>query len=235
MKLLDIITAPWAITPDKLREIKEIYSVHLKGEKIDIKALEAQAGMPFSNDQQELDVVDGVAVIPVNGVLGKKMNMFSNISGGASMQIIESQIMQAINDEAVQAIILNIDSPGGTVDGTAELANKIFSLRGQKPIVSFANGAMASAAVWIGLAADAVFISGETTMTGSVGVIATHVDISKAEQKAGIKTTEIVSGKFKAIFSETKPLSKEGRAMKSNRRKLQLNMLRWKIQRFTRK
>ncbi len=211
MRLLDVITSPWAITRDKLNEIQSIYYAHLKREKIDFKSLEAEAGIPFSNSAQEVEVIDGVAIIPIQGVLGKKMNLFSKISGGASMQIIERQVVDAVNNESIKAIILDIDSPGGTVDGASELANKIFSLRGQKPIVSFSSGMMASAAVWIGLSADRVFISSETTMTGSVGVIATHQDISKMEEQAGIKTTEIVSGKFKAINSEHKPLSKEGK------------------------
>ncbi len=213
MRLLDVITSPWAITRDKLNEIQSIYYAHLKKEKIDFKALEAEAGVPLNNPAQEVQVIDGVAIIPIQGVLGKKMNLFSQISGGASMQIIERQVVDAVNDEAVKAIVLDIDSPGGTVDGSSELANKIFSLRGQKPIVSFASGTMASAAVWIGSAADRVFISSETAMTGSVGVIATHRDISKAEEQSGIKVTEIVSGKFKGITTEHKPLSKEGKAV----------------------
>lgn len=212
MKLLDVITSPWAITPEKLAEIKDIYQSHLKREKIDFRAIEAETGVKFAGTDQEMVVIDGVAIIPIQGVLGKKMNLFSRISGGASTEIIGKQIDEAIKDEDVKAILLDIDSPGGTVDGTAELANKIFSARGEKPIVAFASGMMASAAVWIGSAADRVFISGETTITGSVGVIATHVDISKAEEKAGIKTTEVVSGHFKAITSEHKPLSKDGKA-----------------------
>jgi len=217
MRLLDVITSPWAITRDKLNEIQSIYNAHLKREKIDFKALEAEAGVPFNNPAQEVQVIDGVAIIPIQGVLGKKMNLFSKISGGASMQIIERQVEDAVKNDAVKAIVLDIDSPGGTVDGTSELANKIFSLRGQKPIVAFASGMMASAAVWIGSAADRIFISSETTMTGSVGVIATHQDISKMEEQAGIKTTEIVSGKFKAIESQHKPLSKEGKAVMQER------------------
>ena len=217
MRLLDVITSPWAITRDKLNEIQSIYYAHLKREKIDFKALEAEAGVPLNNPAQEVQVIDGVSIIPVQGVLGKKMNLFSQISGGASMQIIERQVVDAVNDEAIKAIVLDIDSPGGTVDGSSELANKIFSLRGQKPIVSFVSGTMASAAVWIGLAADRVFISSETAMTGSVGVIATHTDISQAEEQRGIKVTEIVSGKFKGITTEHKPLSKEGKEVLQSR------------------
>ena len=211
MKLLDIIAAPWAITRDKLNEIVSIYQTHLNGEKIDVKAIEAQLGHPLNNSRREFQVTDGVAVIDVDGVLAKRMNLFMAISGGTSTQIIGNQIREALADDEVKSIILNIDSPGGTVDGTAELANLIFESRGDKPIVAFVDGFMASAAFWIGSAADRILISGETTMVGSVGVISTHVDVSRAEEMQGVRTTHIVTGRFKASTSSSQPLSETGR------------------------
>jgi len=70
---------------------------------------------------------------------------------------------------------------------------------------------MASAAYWIGSAADAVYISGDTSQVGSIGVVAAHMDISKAEEMIGVKTTEITAGKYKRIASRHAPLSQEGR------------------------
>jgi len=78
-----------------------------------------------SNDDQGYIIRLGVAVIPVSGVIGKKMNMFSQISGGVSMQSIARNIEAALSDPNVNFILLHIDSPGGTVDGTQTLADVI--------------------------------------------------------------------------------------------------------------
>lgn len=211
MNVIDVLTSPWAIIPDKLEEITGIYSTHLRGEKIDIKAFEAVNGQSPDSTEHFFDVVDGVAVIPVNGVLAKRMNLFSRISGGASSQLIQRDFLDAMADESVKAIILHMDTPGGAVDGTAELAKTIFDARGDKPIVALVDGLMASAGVWIGTAADRVLITNLTDIVGSIGVVTQHVDVSERERKMGIKVTEIYSGKFKCIASDHEPLSEEGR------------------------
>lgn len=211
MRIIDVLTSPWAIEPDRLEEITGIYSTHLRGEKIDLAALEARMGQPLANPEQGYEIRDGVAVIPIEGVISKKMNLFSKISGGASTQLIGRDFAEAIEDTDVHAIILHADTPGGSVDGTAELARAIFDARGTKPIYTLADGLMASAGVWIGTAADRVFVASETTMVGSVGVVTQHVDHSEREKKAGIKVTEVYSGKYKRIASTHAPLSEEGR------------------------
>lgn len=221
MSLLDVMTSPWAIVPTKLVEIQEIYLRHVRGERLDPEQLAAtigRAGPPRRLEQRPdhqgpgYDLVNGVAVLPIEGVLGKKMNLLHAISGGASTELIGQALRQALDDPGVRAILLKIDSPGGAVDGTAELARTIYRLRGQKPIVGYTDGCMASAAYWIGSAADRLVISGDTVEVGSIGVIASHVDLSKWEEMRGIKTTEIVAGKYKRIASAYAPLTTEGRA-----------------------
>lgn len=212
MKVIDILTAPWAIIPEKLLEIQNIYLSHLRGNQIDIKAIEAQIGKPLENQKKPYEIIEGVAILPIEGVLAKRMNLFTEISGGTSMQLIERDFKAALADAQVKSILLIIDSPGGTVDGTEELANVIYRNRGQKRIVAHADSLMGSAAYWIGSAADEIVMSGNCTQVGSIGVVATHLDISGAEEKAGFKTTEIVAGKYKRIASSYAPLSDEGKA-----------------------
>lgn len=211
MKLLDILTAPWAIEPAKLAEIQAIYATHLRGDKIDLAGVEQRLGRPLANEPKPYDIVDGVAVLPIEGVVAKRANMFMQISGGASMQMIERDLRAALADPAVHSVILSIDSPGGTVDGTQALANAVRAGREVKPIVTLASGTMASAAYWIGSAASAVYIADATTNVGSIGVVAKHMDISAAEKAAGVKTTEIYAGKFKRIASQYEPLTQDGR------------------------
>ena len=211
MKIIDIINGPWAITPPMLNEVRSIYAKHLRGEKLNLKEIEAATGIELKNKPQGYEVINGSAIIQVEGVIAKKMNLFMNISGGASTQLIERDIRNALNDPAVNKIILLVDSPGGTVDGTFELAEFIYEQRGKKPIIAFTDGQIASAAYAIASAADQIYISGNTVAVGSIGVVAAHEDISKMEEKLGIKTTEIYSGKYKRIISQYAPLSDEGR------------------------
>lgn len=211
MRLIDIVTAPWAIEPAKLLEMRDIYVTHLRGEKIDLAAVEARLGVPLANEPRPYDVQNGVAIISMSGVLAQKMNLFSRISGGSSTQIIARDLRQAIEDPAVTAVVLAIDSPGGAVSGTQELAQAVRAAADAKPVVAWSDGTMASAAYWIGAAADRVYVSGDTVAVGSIGVVATHVDVSGAEAKAGIRTTEITAGKYKRIASEYAALSAEGR------------------------
>ncbi len=211
MKILDVLTSPWAIQPSKLLEIQGIYATHLRGEKIDIKGVEAAIGRPLVNEQRGYEVIDGVAVLPITGVISKRMNLFAQISGGVSTELVARDLKAAIADPAVKAIILQIDSPGGTVDGTETLANLVREARATKPTVAFADGMMASAAYWIGSAASEIYISDSVAQVGSIGVVATHQDISAAEAARGVKTTEITAGKYKRAASQFAPLTESGR------------------------
>lgn len=209
MKLLDLLTAPWAIAPDKLREIQAIYTTHLRGEKIDIDAIEARLGRPLANEQQAYQIQSGgVAVLSLEGVMAPKANLFMRISGGVSTQLANTQIESAIADSRVKALVLAIDSPGGSVFGTPELAATIRELSVIKPIVTVTDATLASAAYWVGAATNAIYISGPTVQVGSIGVVATH----SYDPKAAGTTQEITAGKYKRIASSTAPLSAEGEA-----------------------
>jgi capsid assembly protease len=211
-KLLDVLNSPWAIAPEKLEEIQGIYLTHLRGDKIDIPAIEARLGRPLANEPKTYEVIDGVAVLPVEGVVAKRMNLFSQISGGMSTEMASRSLQQALADPNVHSVIQYVDSPGGAVDGTQNYANDVYAARGTKPIVTLASGVMASAAYWFGAAADKVYISDLTTTVGQIGVVAKHVDISAAEEKAGRKTTEVAAGKYKRVVSAYKPLDAAGEA-----------------------
>ncbi len=212
MKLIDIVNGPWAIAPEMLGEIQSIYRAHVRGPKIDIPAVEARIGRPLKNEAKSYQVIDGVAVLELSGPIARRMNLIMQISGGTSSELFRRDFLQAIDDPTVSAVVMAINSPGGTVDGTQELADTIYAQRGKKPVVALAEGTMASAAYWIGAAADAIYMSDATAMVGSIGVVASHVDVSKAEEMAGQKTTEITAGRYKRIASEYEPLTSEGRA-----------------------
>lgn len=209
MKLIDVLTSPWAIMPEKLREIQAVYSSHFRGEKIDIAAVEARLGHPLANEQQDYEVRQGgVAVLSISGVISNKANMFTKVSGGASAQILQQQIESMRNDPSVRAVVLDFDTPGGNVLGIPALCESIRALAAEKPTVSCCTGTMASAGYWLGSAANAVYISGLTDYVGSIGVVATH---SYDPRNANTQTTEITAGKFKRLATESQPLTAEGK------------------------
>ena len=213
MSILDVLNSPWAIVPDRLEEIQAIYAARVRGDELDIPAIEARIGRPLVNDQQGYEVRNGTALIPLRGVLGQRMNLMANMSGGTSTELFARDVRAAAADPAVKSIVILADTPGGTVAGTQAAASAVRAVRGVKPIATLIQGMMASAGVWIGTAADVVALDSGTSQAGSIGVVATHVDVSQREQAMGIKTTEIVAGKFKRAASQYGPLTETGQAM----------------------
>lgn len=211
--LIDMIqNKAWALHPDKLAEINAFLENRLKNPNYsaaeEIKALTVSGdseteGKPYS-------IVNGVAVIPVVGTVSKRFNMFMKISGGVSTEMLKKNVAQAVEDKKVRGIVLDIESPGGAVDGTKELADFIFESRAKKPIIAYANGLMASAGYWFGSAANAI-VTNETAIVGSIGVALTHYDLSARDKADGVVRTEIFAGKYKRLASSEKPLSEEGK------------------------
>lgn len=154
----------------------------------------------------EYDLQNDVAVIPIYGLLTKRPEPFSSILGTTSYEEIQNAILQAQNDEQVKAILLDIDSPGGEVSGLFDLVDFIYGSRDVKPIYSIANDSTFSAAYAIASATSRIFIN-RTSGVGGVGVIATHVDVSEADKKDGIKYTTVFAGDKKNDLSPHEPLS----------------------------
>lgn len=211
MNVLDVLYQPWAISPDRLMEIQSIYAAHLRGEAIDVEAVEARIGRQLQNQPQGYEVQDGAALIPLKGVMAPRMNLLSQVSGGTSTELFARDVKAALADPAVRSIVLMVDSPGGAVGGTPAAASAVMAARGVKPIATYSDGTMASAAYWVGSAADRVYVSSAVDQVGSIGVVASHVDVSQREQALGIKTTEIVAGRYKRIASQYEPLTQAGR------------------------
>lgn len=213
MKIIDVMNSPWAISQKRLLEIQSIYRVHFHGEKIDNKVINARMELSSQDGKtaKPYAVVNGVAVIPITGVLNKNDAFMAWLYDGMTMAGIARTYQMAVDDPSVNSVILYVDSPGGTVDGTQELANIIYNGKKGKQVIAYSDGMIASAAYWIASAADKIYISGDTVEVGSIGVVATHIDISKQDEKFGEKWTEITAGKYKRIASAHEPLSDEGR------------------------
>lgn len=152
-----------------------------------------------------------VAMIQVRGTLVQKLGTLRPYSGMTGYDGLRQSILCAHADPAVQAIVLDVDSPGGEVAGCFDLVDTIYELRGDKPIWAILTEGAYSAAYAIASAADRVIVP-RTGGAGSIGVILMHMDWSKALTSAGIAVTFITYGDRKADGHPEIPLSPEALA-----------------------
>lgn len=193
---------PLAMLPTKVIEITDFLEKRGQGIKV-------QLDEPQGKDENEFSIdSNGIATIDIFGSISKRMNLLQKASGGVSVDILSNDIQAACNDDGVKGILLNIDSPGGSVHGIKDVSDIISCA--EKPIVAYSSGLMASAAYWIASGADKIVVS-DTSTVGSIGVVVVHMDTSKADDQAGVKKTVLTAGKFKALGNPTEPLSQEGR------------------------
>jgi capsid assembly protease len=212
MRLADMLYGVWALLPDKLLEVQAIYEAHVRGDKADIQAIEARLGRPLANEQRSYEIANGVAVLGLQGVISPKVNLMSQISGGTSAQLFARNVDAAGEDPNVKSLLIAADTPGGQVLGIPASREAVRRFGARKPVVTHTDGMLASAGIWIGGAANQVFMSDAMCMVGSIGVVYTHTDTSAAEARAGVKKTVITAGKFKRAEGSDGKLSEDGMA-----------------------
>ncbi|MBN8521606.1 MAG: S49 family peptidase [Alphaproteobacteria bacterium] len=191
---------PWAITETALHTILEIAA----RENESPQAVAAKLGRNLQNTYSVMER-DGVAVIPVTGPLFRYANLFTMISGASSYELIARDFTTALENPQIKGIILDIDSPGGEVNGVSELSNMVFAARGKKPVVAYASGDAASGAYWIASAADEIVVS-ETSALGSIGVVGMYQGKSGKSAEA----VEIVSSQ--SPHKRLDPATDDGRS-----------------------
>jgi signal peptide peptidase SppA len=177
----------------------------------------------FSDDEEDDDdevpfnysVQGDVGIIAIKGSLTNRDVWYNRYLGVTSYADIRKALMYAASSD-VKAIVLDIDSGGGAVSGVADAGNLIKLIdQSVKPIYSFTDGAMCSAAYWLGCSAREVYSSNVSTV-GSIGVIATHMEYSKALKDAGVGVTVVRAGEFKALANSVEPLSDKAKTQLQN-------------------
>jgi len=175
--------------------------------KIDFKAESYECEEEIVNVSVENDV----AVVNIHGVIAHRGDFLFCLFGGCPLEYIKKELEFLAENSSISTIILDIDSPGGSVYGVLEFAEFVFSLRAKKTIYSLANSSACSAGYWIGAPAHRFYSSDAISIIGSIGVYYSHWDVSKALDEAGVKPTEISSTPEKVLLSENSPLSEEGK------------------------
>jgi signal peptide peptidase SppA len=158
------------------------------------------------------EIVSGVAVVPVRGVLVHEVSLWGWFFGGeTSYKMLAQMLVAAMSDAEVRAVVLHVNSPGGEVAGCFDLVDGIYGLRGIKPIWSIVDEDAYSAAYAIASAADRIIVP-RTGGVGSIGVVTMHTDVTGFLDKAGVKITTIQFGDRKTDSYPTTPLSDAAQA-----------------------
>lgn len=194
---------PWAITQPMLQVIMDVLRMRAAG--MEFSEAELQGRLAAARRREPRAGEQGVAVIPLTGVIVPKADMFSEVSGGTSLDKFRAMWRDAQSMDAVRAIVLDVDSPGGMVAGVPEMAAEMRAMRGRKPVVAVANTEMASGAYWLASQADQIVI-GPSSQVGSIGVFTAHQDESVRNEQQGVRTTLVSAGKFKTEGNPFGPL-----------------------------
>jgi signal peptide peptidase SppA len=222
--ICEFLSTPWAILPERLsamcsviarvvadREASPEVMAQVRADAQEIEARRGDATSAAGNG-------GGIAVLPFYGTSVQRTTPMQEVSGSGLMSIqrFTQTFRAALADDSVGGILLDIDSPGGSVYGVMELANEIYQARSQKPIFAIANSLAASAAYWVASSASEFYVTpgGEV---GSIGVFAAHQNLAKALEKEGVETTLVSAGKYKTEGNPFGPLSDEARAAMQSR------------------
>lgn len=202
--LLSRITGtPWFITQDALENINALLESRIAGLSTE----------PTANAQQPAASISlpGTAIIPIRGVIGKRLSQMEMMCGGADIDAVEAAFDAANNDASINRIVLHVDSPGGTVTGVPELAQKMYQSK-RKQMVAVSDTIMGSAAYYLASAADEIVVT-PTANVGSVGVVLqVRETINPVSADGRTRLKVFRSGADKVIGADA-PINEEQSAM----------------------
>ncbi|MHB8973582.1 MAG: signal peptide peptidase SppA [Pirellulaceae bacterium] len=196
-----IVAQPWSLHLPVVTELMHVLR--------DDAAVSSQYS-PAVDADSKMQIVAGTAVIPLTGILQPKSNVITRYYGGTATMQVEQDCQRALADSQVKAIVLLVDSPGGSALGNEEVSRTIMAARGRKPITAFVRGMAASAAYYLASAADKIVASPSSTI-GSIGTVLVHAEESKYDDRVGLKFTPIFHGQHKADGNPYEPLSEQSR------------------------
>jgi len=190
---------PWLITPEAFGVIYSAAQSFFK------------EGVPTTlrTESKLLSVEDGIGTVALRGPMMRNPDVIDQLVFGATdTEEVLAAVHEASEREDVQAILLDIDSPGGSVNGTPELAAAVAAASKSKAVYAFSAGQMCSAAYWVASQCDAVYAT-PSARVGSIGVILPVVDSSEAFAQAGLKMEVFAAGKFKSAGTPGTSLTEE--------------------------
>lgn len=192
--------ASWLAVIEAEARIDDFLAAHPEARRGDMNSMIDEMVGPI------MTVEGSVATVKINGSLVKGNAGFGRLFGVLGYDDIKEAMLSAVEDRNVKSILLYVSSPGGMVAGVQETADFIRNVDTVKPVYAFTDAIMASAAYWLGSSAREVYNT-PTSMVGSIGTLQVHRERAKMEEREGITTTVIRSGKYKALANPYEPLS----------------------------
>jgi len=180
---LTTIAKHWAIEPDAFQSMQTT----IKQAQIGLSLFGQK---PLVNTYKST-VRNGVAIIPIQGVITPRFDLFTVIMGGTAFDTMAHDLQAAATDSDVKAILLDIDSPGGVAVGTSEMAELIHKIAADKPVWAYVGRTCCSAAYWLASATNKI-VAHKSALLGSIGVVST-VPIQEKPDADGYRQIEIVS------------------------------------------
>lgn len=174
------LDAPWAMLPADIERVVSIAERENAPTPEALEAIRAQS----ARFGERVKVRDNVALIYAQGPMFKGANLFVEISGATSYEIMRRDLQAALDAPTIDAIMLVMDSPGGEAQGCDELATAIFEARSKKRIETYVSGFACSGGYWLAAATSQITVSDLATL-GSVGVVLGVTDRSKADERSG--------------------------------------------------
>lgn len=205
--LAAVAATPWAIEPNKGREIAAILSRKAMGQ--DVPRSDIRAAMSQRKPKPKARG-GSVALVPLHGVMVQRAELFAEVSGLISTEQVGQLVDAAAADPSIDAIVMDVDSPGGSVFGTAELAGKVAAAAKQKKVIAVANSQANSAAYYVASQASELVVT-PSGMVGSIGVYQMHVDESGANAQDGLVVSLVSAGERKTSAHGYAPLDATGR------------------------
>lgn len=210
----------WAIEPNRMKSYLQTFAI-APAEDVDFEERSCPRKIEhYSLDGEPMEMIaannpksqqQSIAVMPLVGPITYRGSAFSAFFGGTSVVKWRAAFNDLVNAPGVAGILIDTDSPGGSVSGIAELSKTIRDARTKKPIAAVANTWAASAAYHLIAQTGHISVSPSGEI-GSIGVYSIHMDYSAALEQMGVKATIISAGEFKTEFTPYEPLSEEAAA-----------------------
>lgn len=181
-------------------------------------AVAAAGSLSRSDSVRMLYQEPRVAVIRVNGPIvgGDDADMAWGSPSSTTSGALMRQFRKARQDDSVQAVLLRVNSPGGSAAATQEAAAELQKLKdSDKPVVVSMGDTAASGAYWLAAYGDKIYAN-PSTITGSIGVYMSYYDVQGLSEKLGVREEKIKSGPHKDIFSPFRPMTEEERRLTQN-------------------
>lgn len=207
---------PWYLRPDVHSAFGQILQQHLAGDQRTTQRVHAHQTVPYQPGRPivgpveggqplvpQMTVEDGVAIIPVWGVLGKRLDWLELYCGGCDYEHVAAFAQMALTDPTIESVIFDFNSPGGMAQGIPEIEPTLAELSAAKPTLGYTDTQCCSAAYRLAAHCREIYAS-PSAAVGSIGTVLAAVDNSKEWENKGWVLELFASGALKAIGMDGK-------------------------------